>query len=266
MKIKSLTQIGWKTLACMVGGALLLTLPAKAILPEPGNIYYGLARGFWGQPLTPQDGAVVILRRSPTNELARCEIINSERGGANFILRPSLDNGIGARYSPNAAVAGDSVEIVISINGILYPARGTVPPIGGLAAMRELGITADDDRDGNGLSDSWELQCCGGTGVIPTADYDNDGVNNLGEFQAGTDPLDAQSALRIQSVTRADRFLTVEWTRVPGRAYGLEWKSDLGGPWLPIPASKLSGPSQNIVDVSGQPNVFLRVRLDPWWQ
>ena len=46
------------------------------------------------------------------------------------------------------------------------------------------------DADGNGLPDWWEIQYFGTNGVDPNADPDGDGLSNLQEYQAGTDPHD----------------------------------------------------------------------------
>lgn len=48
-----------------------------------------------------------------------------------------------------------------------------------------------DDSDGNGLSDTWEIQYFGQIGVDPAADPDGDGVTNLEEFRLGRNPLKA---------------------------------------------------------------------------
>jgi len=49
------------------------------------------------------------------------------------------------------------------------------------------------DADGNGLLDTWEQQHFGHTGVAPGADADDDGLSNLLEFQAGTNPNSADT-------------------------------------------------------------------------
>lgn len=46
-----------------------------------------------------------------------------------------------------------------------------------------------NDTDGNGLPDAWEMEHFGHIGINPNADSDGDGVSNLDEFNAGTDPL-----------------------------------------------------------------------------
>lgn len=44
------------------------------------------------------------------------------------------------------------------------------------------------DADGDGMDDRWEQRFLGGTGATAGADPDGDGLTNLAEFQAGTDP------------------------------------------------------------------------------
>lgn len=61
-------------------------------------------------------------------------------------------------------------------------------------------IPLNIDRDGNGLSDRWELEYFGALGNSPTADDDGDGVNNWREFVAGTHPDVSNSHLRVLSL------------------------------------------------------------------
>lgn len=51
------------------------------------------------------------------------------------------------------------------------------------------------DTDGDGMSDRWEIDqgFAAADASNATADADDDGLNNLGEFQAGTDPQDYDS-------------------------------------------------------------------------
>jgi len=56
------------------------------------------------------------------------------------------------------------------------------------------------DRDGNGLSDVWEIEFLGGLGQDINVDDDGDGVTNLYEQIAGTDPNNSNSFMRLVSV------------------------------------------------------------------
>jgi hypothetical protein len=51
-----------------------------------------------------------------------------------------------------------------------------------------------------GIADDWQLAHFGHIGIDPNADPDQDGMSNFAEFWAGTDPLNANSALRIDKV------------------------------------------------------------------
>lgn len=79
---------------------------------------------------------------------------------------------------------------------------------------------ADEDLDG--LGDRWETQFFGGTrGVFYTDDKDGDGVNNLGEQAAGTDPTDSRSLLRL-SITEGRGRVVIEWPSATDRIYNIE--------------------------------------------
>jgi len=58
--------------------------------------------------------------------------------------------------------------------------------------------SADSDQDG--LPDAWETFCFGNLACCGADDSDSDGLCNLGEFRAGTDPTQAASQLRIGRV------------------------------------------------------------------
>ncbi len=75
--------------------------------------------------------------------------------------------------------------------------------------------------DGNGLPVAWELQNFKHTGVDPNADPDGDGMNNLQEYLAGTDPNNANSNLRITSANFASGGISAAlvWNSVAARYY-----------------------------------------------
>jgi hypothetical protein len=56
------------------------------------------------------------------------------------------------------------------------------------------------DLDADGLPDSWELfHFAGGTGMVASADFDNDGYDNYAEYVAGIDPTDPNSVFEVKS-------------------------------------------------------------------
>jgi len=99
------------------------------------------------------------------------------------------------------------------------------------------------DGDGDGLADTAEE---GELGTDPTrADSDGDGMGDGAEIDAGSDPLDPQSVLRILSIEwgAATGNVSLKWSSVQGRFYRVERSSALAGAgWLdltgddPVPA------------------------------
>src|SRR5262249_13840905 len=75
------------------------------------------------------------------------------------------------------------------------------------------------DRDNDGLPDAWENAHGLIVGVNDAAlDPDQDGLNNLQEYLAGTDPQNGQSSLRIEALKRGSEIL-LRFTAQTNRAY-----------------------------------------------
>ena len=85
------------------------------------------------------------------------------------------------------------------------------------------------DSDHDGLPDSWELRFARSLDVLDgRGDPDHDGVSNLDEALAGTNPLDRSDALRITSFARgSDGKCDIQWNSQPTRLYRVLGKSAL---------------------------------------
>jgi hypothetical protein len=105
-----------------------------------------------------------------------------------------------------------------------------VPGLAGLVATGgRLDLQRTVDSDLNGLPDWWELQYFGQlTGTDPNADPDHDGMSNLAEWIAGTNPTNAASCLRLTAVS-VTNFNTVHlsWPSVAGKTYLLQRATSL---------------------------------------
>jgi hypothetical protein len=88
--------------------------------------------------------------------------------------------------------------------------------------------------DTNGLPIPWELLNFGHTGVDPNADPDGDGMSNLQEYLAGTNPNNANSDLEITAISASPGGTTVvlTWESVLTRNYYVQKCLSLGSPWL----------------------------------
>ena len=92
------------------------------------------------------------------------------------------------------------------------------------------------DANANGLADSWEQQYFGAVvpGRLPDLDSDADGVSDLQEFQAGTNPTNAASLLKLQPLPPVTNdIVEVRWPATIGRAYRLD-SSDATLQWAPV--------------------------------
>jgi hypothetical protein len=93
-------------------------------------------------------------------------------------------------------------------------------------------------------SDEWKVHFFGSldnpsAGDLP--DADGDGVPNWIEYLAGTDPTDPKSRLQLSgSVTpagKAQSQMALHWLTAPGKAYEVQWASNLsGGLWSTLAA------------------------------
>jgi hypothetical protein len=80
---------------------------------------------------------------------------------------------------------------------------------------------------------AWQVQYFGSTtnaAADPNADPDGDGVSNMQEFLAGTDPTNSVSSFRITSILEQGIDLAITWTTGTGKTSALQFApGDLGG-------------------------------------
>lgn len=102
-----------------------------------------------------------------------------------------------------------------------------------------------DDSDGNGLLDGWERLFFGRIGVDPLADPDHDGLDNLSESKAGTNPNDFQSQFRFIQITRQGGGVLLEWSSVTNRAYSILRSPDPLTGYQALPGTRPATPPLN---------------------
>ncbi len=119
----------------------------------------------------------------------------------------------------------------------------------------------------DGLPDSWKSAFgLSTTANIASVDSDGDGLTNLQEYAAGTNPASSSSALRITSMsTDASTGFTMNFSSIAGKLYRVSESSDLAT-WTPLSPHILAtttGTQQVTLDLAGETRLFFRIEIVP---
>jgi hypothetical protein len=128
------------------------------------------------------------------------------------------------------------------------------------------------DSDGDGMPDWWEDQYGFDKNNPADAalDSDGDGVSNLNEFLAGTNPKDPKSFFHIVSVNPEAGNLRITWSTVGGKSYRVQTNGPITstfGDLSPLISVPGVGESKtNFLDIGSLRNAparYYRIRLGP---
>jgi hypothetical protein len=100
--------------------------------------------------------------------------------------------------------------------------------------------------------------------AAPGSDPDHDGADNASEFFSGTDPGDANSVLKIQSIAISAGNVQVRWRSVPGRVYRLAYANAISSPdWTPVETEVIASSASTFFTEPLLPsqNRFYRIQL-----
>ena len=121
------------------------------------------------------------------------------------------------------------------------------------------------------ISDEWRAYFFGSLDAeagTANSDPDHDGMTNLAEYMAGTNPNDAQSRLRFETATynQAKRALVLRWLTAPGKTYRVEASPDIQTSNWSVIAAGIQGDGEFqewAHENSTSSARFYRLRLDP---
>src|ERR1017187_10645606 len=121
-----------------------------------------------------------------------------------------------------------------NLTGSVYSANCGWISLSNSVAVLQTDSISPGPLDVNGLPVAWEKEFFGTTNINANADPDGDGQSNAQEYQAGTNPTDPSSRLRITAVSgnTLGSTATLTWTSVPSRLYQVEERLDMvSGAW-----------------------------------
>ena len=170
-------------------------------------------------------------------------------------LLPGMTNATLTLAAAQFPDAGDYTATITNILGSVTsaPARLTV-------------LTPEGDEDGDGLPNAWEL-AFGFNPLDPSdrdRDADGDGMSNRAEYLAGTDPKNALSVLKIDSLGYS-RAALLSFEAISNTTYTVQSTDDLGnGPWqdLRIVCAQSYNRLEQVADATQGRSRFYRVAVD----
>ena len=174
-----------------------------------------------------------------------------------------------APYKVRTSLSSDWWTAAVLADGMIYCRHHN----GTLVALRVSGTPTDSDSDT--IGDIWETEYFPTTvACVPTEDEDGDGLNNEEEYDAGTDPTNAQSRVEVQ-VTFSNGSAVVTCPTIPvhghgydesmTRYYSFETVTDLVSEtqWQPVPGStNIPGDGNAAVCITaGKTGTFFRAAV-----
>ena len=214
---------------------------ARAFPPAPYYTLYGVVRDQVGQTVTAQGAHVILLKGGV--EVGRTPITSS-RTDQSYELNVRIDqNRSGTIFYTEKAIAAQGLfSLVVSMNGeLFYPIEVSGNLTAGKGGERvKLDLTLGEDKDKDGLPDTWEAWQLYQAGLYPdengnwdlslldkNGDFDQDGQSNLLEYIAGTFAGDATETFGLTIKEKRPQSVRFEFYGITGKVYTIESTLDM---------------------------------------
>jgi hypothetical protein len=142
-----------------------------------------------------------------------------DAGYVPYVLVDQISYSAASPWPTNASGTGSSLQRLVAANYGNDPANWFVAA----PTPAQPNTSNPLDTNGDGLPDAWQIHYFGSINspdARPDADPDHDGMNNLQEYLAGTDPTDPNSVFKLSAVTQvAPGVLQLQWLSATNRLY-----------------------------------------------
>ena len=152
-----------------------------------------------------------------------------------------------------------------NLSGYAYGANtGWISLSNAQAFVRTERLDGGPDSDADGLPDAWERSRYGNlTALSGSGDWDVDGVSDVDEYLADTDPVDDESQLLLTLVEAGGSTNRLAWPSRSTRLYQAQTTASLTGTWANAASGVLSGTGGELaltdVPATNSPARFYRV-------
>ena len=226
-------------------------------------------------PAMSGDGRFVIYRSSATNLVAGNlnpppNIFLYDRfTDSNTLLTTAAPGSTWFSWNAQPAINGDG-------SAVAYQSWNPAVVAGDLNRVEDVFTGAlspwgTADSDGDGIPDLWMMHYfghpTGQAGDLSRAqdDADGDGMSNLQEYLAGTDPTNPSSSLQLQITAQVSpsKGVQLNWPAVPGKNYRVQFKNNLNdAAWSDLKDATILGLQGSFAVPADQPGRFFRVTAD----
>jgi hypothetical protein len=155
----------------------------------------------------------------------------------------------------------DSVRQTNSNGTLINPVVGI--PMNAPHSAVAFYVPEGSDADADGLADWWEYYHFGHYGASAVSDSDGDGHSNADEWEAGTNPCDPSSVLRMSGWIAAASY-RVSWPSTAGRTYRLLSSTNVAGPFATVASGIAATPPVNTYQpaASSAAQRFYRIEVE----